>query len=355
MLLLSYPCLRSDYILTITYNVPFSSLLRIMKKCANIMRGECTINFEESRTVFSLTIPARPIKPQDDKRKSHLPMDVKTFSLPYHTWGIAIDDSKIQMKLLGKFFEFAGIENDRIKVFGQNADEIMSFVDYVVNFMDENKGEHVLLIADENLDIVDEASKHVTISGSQLVENIRSLLLPEQEKMLVALIRSANDSSSDVAIYKSRAHGFIPKAPIKKGNVLEALAPLWIARYPLQSIIDDDSQSCRSRADSDLSTDSLDSKFLSLNDLIMSTPLEIMSTVNAIDALMSMGSMAENWETIWEKLHVLKGDLLTSQVGSKVISAVGMINSFREVCSNEDRKERWDLLREHISGWLHSE
>ena len=257
------------------------------------------------------------------------------------------------MKLLGKFFEFAGIENDRIKVFGQNADEIMSFVDYVVNFMDENKGEHVLLIADENLDIVDEASKHVTISGSQLVEKIRSLLLPEQEKKLVALIRSANDSSSDVAIYRSRAHGFIPKAPIKKGNVLEALAPLWIARYPLQSMRDDDSQSCRSRADSDLS--SLDSTFASLNDLIMSTPLEIMSTVNEIDALISMGSMAESWETIWEKLHVLKGDLLTSQVGSKVISAVGMINSFREVSSNEDCKERWDLLREHISGWLHVE
>ena len=324
-----------------------------MKKCARLMKGNCTITFEESRTGFSLTIPAKPISPQDDKRKNYSPMDFKTFNLPDRMWGIAIDDSKIQMKLLGKFFEFAGIEKDRIKVFGQNADEIMTFVDYVVNFMDENKGDHVLLIADENLDIVDEASKHVTISGSQLVENIRSQLLPEQEKKLVALIRSANDSSSDVAIYNSRAHGFIPKAPIKKGNVLEALAPLWIARYPLQRMADDDSQSCRSRTDSD--AESLDSSFASLNDLIVSTPLEIMNTVNEIDALIATGSIAGNWVIIWEKLHVLKGDLLTLQVGSKVISAVGMINSFREVRLNEDRKERWNLLREHISRWLHRE
>jgi hypothetical protein len=80
-----------------------------------------------------------------------------------------------------------------------------------------------------------------------------------------------------------------------------------------------------------------------------------MNTVNEIDALIAMGSIAGNWVIIWEKLHVLKGDLLTLQVGSKVISAVGMINSFREVRLNEDRKERWNLLREHISRWLHIE
>ena len=132
--------------------------------------------------------------------------------------------------LVLEFFEFLELPKDRIKVFGKDANEIMSFVDYVVNFMDEHMGDYILLIADENLDINDEAAKHVTISGSQLVENITLRLLPEQEKRLVALIRSANDSISDVAIYNSRAHGFLPKAPIKKGNVLETLAPLWLAR-----------------------------------------------------------------------------------------------------------------------------
>jgi hypothetical protein len=91
---------------------------------------------------------------------------------------------------------------------------------------------------------------------------------------------------------------------------------------------DDDSQFSRSRTDSD--AESLDSSFASLNDLIVSTPLEIMNTVNEIDALIAMGSIAGNWVIIWEKLH-------------------------REVRLNEDRKERWNLLREHISRWLHIE
>jgi len=80
--------------------------------------------------------------------------------------------------------------------------------------MGENMGDHILLIADENLDIVDEAAKRKTISGSHLVENIRHRLLPEQERRLFSLIRSANDSASDIAIYKSRAHGFLPKGMI---------------------------------------------------------------------------------------------------------------------------------------------
>ncbi|KAL7541450.1 hypothetical protein ACHAXR_013266 [Thalassiosira sp. AJA248-18] len=325
----------------------------IIKKCAKLMKGDCSIKFEDSRTVFSLSIRATPFRSQT-KRKNYTPMDVKKFSLPERVWGIAIDDSKIQMKLLGKFFEFAGIPKERIKVFGKDADEINGFVDYVTNFMDEHMSDHVLLIADENLDVMDEASKHITISGSQLVENIRLRLLPEQEKLLVALIRSANDSSSDVAIYKSRAHGFIPKAPIKKGNVLEALAPLWIARYPEPTTPDDDSQSIRSqRSRADSSGSSLES-FSSLNDFIVTTPIEIIQTVKEIDALFSKGSIVEHWDIIWEKLHVLKGDLLTLQVGSKVFSAVGMINSFRELHSNDEVMERWNLLREHIMHWLHS-
>mmetsp|Transcript_36823 Transcript_36823/g.78511 ORF Transcript_36823/g.78511 Transcript_36823/m.78511 type:complete len:1179 (+) Transcript_36823:87-3623(+) len=321
----------------------------IMRKCAKIMKGDCSIKFDESRTVFSLSIPAKPYKaPQ----KNYTPTDVKTFSLPQQIWGIAIDDSKVQMKLLGKFFEFAGIQKDRVRVFGQTADEIMGFVDYVVNFMDENMGDYVLLIADENLDVVDEASRHVTISGSQLVENIRSRLLPEYEAKLVALIRSANDSLSDVAIYKSRAHGFLPKAPIKKANVLETLAPLWIARYPQQTAVDDDSQSQYSIGDS-FSCNSVESSS-TLDDFIVSTPIEIIHLVEEINALFLKGSVIEHMDIIWEKLHVLKGDLLTLHVGSKVISAVGMINSFRELRSSEELIERWNLFRENISHWLHT-
>lgn len=179
---------------------------RIIHKCAKLMKGTCSISFQETRTVISVKLPARPFGANRITRKAY---DIKAFKLPEKTWGIAIDDSKVQMKLLSKFFEFAGIPKDRIKVFGKSSKEVLTFVDFVVHFMDENMGDPVLLIADENLDITDEASKHVTISGSQLVETIRKRLLQEQEKQLVSLIRSANDSSSDVAIYNARAHGFL--------------------------------------------------------------------------------------------------------------------------------------------------
>lgn len=99
----------------------------------------------------------------------------------------------------------------------------MGFVDNVVNFMEENIGDHILLIADENLDIVDEAAKHTTVSGSHLVEMIRARILPEQERFLFSLIRSANDSASDIAIYNSRAHGFLPKGK-EKGILLHFIS-----------------------------------------------------------------------------------------------------------------------------------
>ena len=327
----------------------FAYIYRIMGKCAKIIKGKCSIKFEEAKTVLTLNVPAKPF----GSHKISTPIDIKTFKLPNRIWGIAIDDSKIQMKLLGKFFEFAGIPSDRVHVFGKDADEIMGFVDFVVNFMDENMGDHVLLIADENLDVMDEASKHKTISGSQLVENIRLRLLPEQEKLLVALIRSANDSSSDVAIYNARAHGFLPKAPIKKSNILETLAPMWMARYPQEVGDEDDSMSLPSRMSQKSRADSFSSleSSASLNDAVATTPIEIIQMVNVISDLFSKGRILEDQvlrQHIWEKLHALKGDLLTLQVGSKIITAVGMINSFHDAQSNEDLIGRWNLLREQI-------
>jgi len=48
---------------------------------------------------------------------------------------------------------------------------------------------------------------------------------------MLALVRSANDSASDVAIYNSRAHGFICKAPIQREKIMEIIAPIWAKRF----------------------------------------------------------------------------------------------------------------------------
>eukprot|EP00804_Cyclotella_cryptica_P001959 CCRYP_007386-RB/>CCRYP_007386-RB protein AED:0.39 eAED:0.39 QI:0/-1/0/1/-1/0/1/0/320 len=307
------------------------------------MKGQCSIQFEESRTVFTVSVPAKPHGSVNVKTV----INCKSFRLPPETWGIGIDDSKIQQKLLTKFFEFAGIPSERIRVFGKNSEEIMGFVDFVVSFMGCHMGEHVLLIADENLDVVDEAARHKTISGSQLVESIRLLLLPEQERFLTSLIRSANDAASDVAIYKARAHGFLPKAPLKKENVLETLAHLWMTRYPLNKTgIDEDSASqSRGRLDS---FSSLDSETSSLYEAVASTPVDILMAVNEMSALFANERVLEDWAMVKDKLHALKGDLLTLHDSSKAIAAVGVINSLHTFSSHEELIERWQVLREQV-------
>jgi len=106
-----------------------------------------------------------------------------------------------------------------------------------------------------------------------------------------------------------------------------------------------------SQADSFSSEESI----TSLNDFIVTTPVEIIQTINDIDTMFSQGAIVENFDAIWERLHVLKGDILTLAVkGPKVISAVGMINSFRELNSDEDLQGAWCLFRDTITQWLHS-
>ena len=70
--------------------------LRIIEKCATVMKGECFIKFEKSRTVFTLDISAKPFVSTNIKTS----IDIKTFRLPPETWGFCIDDSKIQQKLM---------------------------------------------------------------------------------------------------------------------------------------------------------------------------------------------------------------------------------------------------------------
>lgn len=105
-----------------------------------------------------------------------------------------------------------------------------------------------------------------------------------------------------------------------------------------------------SQADSFSSEESI----TSLNDFIVTTPVEIIQTIKEIDTMFSQGSIVDNFDVIWERLHLLKGDILTLAVGSKVISAVGTINSFRELNSDEELQAHWCLFRDTISQWLHS-
>jgi hypothetical protein len=136
------------------------------------------------------------------------------------------------------------------------------------------------------------------------------------------------------------------KAPIKKANVLETLAPLWFARYPPTNTREDDETEGSQRRRSD-SFSSLESS-ISLNEAVASTPLDILLVVGEIDKLFAQPT-DDTFFLVREKLHALKGDLLTMKVGSKVMAVVGSIDLFRDNFSDDKLLESWHLLREQIT------
>ena len=148
------------------------------------------------------------------------------------------------------------------------------------------------------------------------------------------------------------AHTDLLSVPIKKGSVLETLAPLWFTRYPSSTIRFDDESEVTSRRRSD-SESSLESS-LSLQEAIASAPVDILLVVNEIDKLIATNA-EDTHDLVREKLHALKGDLLTMKAGSKVIAVVGAINSFRDNYSVDQQLENWQVLREQITSLVSQE
>jgi len=267
--------------------------------------------------------------------------DKASFSLPHNTFAIGIDDSKIQRKLITKFFTTAGIPEDHCTIIGDGKDEIMGFEDFVIKYMEEHENDFVLVIVDENLDVATEDNKLQTISGSACVANIRRHLPTHLERQTFFLIRSANDSSSDVALYKSRAHGFLPKAPIKQGGVLGVLAPKWIRRFP------------PSQFNHLTDVDNSPKKADTANNGIACSPMDIAQLLSDIDQLFT-GDMVANIHQIKDSMHELKGDLLTLNSRFSVTPIIGLINSILILQSEIAISQKWHDLKESINDLLSS-
>lgn len=98
----------------------------IQRKCASILGGTVDILFKQDQTEFLFEAP---VELYDTSSKAN------SFEVPPGVWGIAIDDSKIQRKLLRRFFVHAGIHENHQIILGRNSDEILQFVDFTVNFV----------------------------------------------------------------------------------------------------------------------------------------------------------------------------------------------------------------------------
>jgi hypothetical protein len=257
------------------------------------------------------------------------------FQLPKNVHAIAIDDSKIQRKLLKLFFVSAGVPEDRIHIYGGTAEEINTFCDFTTKFVDEHPDDFILMIVDENLDIQEElvGTKQSCVSGSGAVAEMRRRLLPDQERQVLALIRSANDSASDVSIYTSRAHGYLPKAPVKKNQVLEVLAPLWLERFPRFVP--------RTRDWSDQK--SFDDVVVSMDDL-----MGLIADIDVL-ALLQTDELAIKWPIVWEKMHALKGDLqILPHRNKNLNAAITLISKMRGPKPPKDFSTSWHTIRSDL-------
>mmetsp|Transcript_29734 Transcript_29734/g.46009 ORF Transcript_29734/g.46009 Transcript_29734/m.46009 type:complete len:1225 (-) Transcript_29734:27-3701(-) len=307
----------------------------IIRKCAKILGGNVDIQFEETRTVFSFQAP---VKVYDAPSR-----DVGTFHLPPGVWGIAIDDSKIQRKLLRRFFIHAGIQENRQVILGHNRDEISGFVEFIIDFVKRHPDDLIFLIADENLEMEGSAiSDHETISGSECIKRIRSELDLSQERRMLALVRSANDSPDDLALYNSRAHGYMPKVPLRGISVREMVSPLWTKRFPKRaSEVSNESDEEMSRIAS----------IENLRDLTLISPAELLADLKEIDNLCvknDSSEMKDKWPVIWDKLHQLKGDIQSVNVDDEFSDTIILIEALRGDSAPADFMSKWLRIRSHV-------
>jgi hypothetical protein len=288
-----------------------------------------------------LSLQANPVVNEETAASS--PPD---FRIPKSTWGIAIDDSKVQRKLLDRLLSVIGIAEEKRIVLGSSAEEVLGFNDTVKCLVESDPNARFLVIADENLDIVEDSTCHSTISGSLCIERLRSQLRPDDEARVLAVVRSANDSGGDIALYCQRAHGFMEKASIRKESVIELIRPLWIKRFPPDNELHQGDQSLPPMRKPSVST--LDSE---TSQPATTTSDDLLQMVEALDRKLIRAqedAIKSDWLSIRENLQVLKGDMMTMVTGKspRVIVVLEALEDLRAAsCPPSDVAARWKLIR----------
>jgi hypothetical protein len=308
----------------------------IMQKCAETLGGGCRICFGAEGTVLTFTCPAELVT-------GACGVDVpgpSEFALPHNTWGIVVDDSAIQRKLMDRSFKNSGIEDARRVVLGKDVHEVTTFPVTVAALLKEHPKDIFILIVDENLDIdVDGGARHETISGSKSVKALRDSLDKSTGSRLLSLIRSANDSPENIRTYLERADGFMHKEPLQRGQILDAVEPWW-----------------RKRFSHELTTRKTSPRSSGDGDFVGPLPDDIRAVIEAVNSLCSNQDrvvLHRRWQVIREKLHGLKGDLKIMSKNADLLLIVEEIDSLKKSRTlADDFVERWENVQHKIENLL---
>jgi hypothetical protein len=185
------------------------------------------------------------------------------------------------------------------------------------------------------------------VSGSEYIEMLNLELAFNDGQRMLALIRSVKDSNDDIALYKARAHGFIPKAPIQKDKVIEMIEPWWKHRFPTNKrpqLFQPSATIAEKRNESD---DDDDDESFGIE--------EVMESIQHIDSLIDGSSedeLAESWFVIREHLHSLRGDLTSWKSNIRVTTVLQAMDKLTGDTVPNELAERWTLIRSLIVSML---
>jgi hypothetical protein len=141
----------------------------------------------------------------------------------------------------------------------------------------------------------------------------------------------------------TRSHGFFPKAPISRDKVFEILGPLWRQRFPAPAPIANLPAPSPRTEESD-------------GESIITNTEDLIQNLHSIETICSMyeNRLSEVWLVIWEKLHVLKGDLLCLNESNLISHAAQSIELLRSPTIPNDFLSKWRAIKALVEAELKS-
>jgi len=297
----------------------------VMKQCCKAMGGSCSISFQPTRTVLTLSFPAPASTPSlvyDDYGLN-----------PEVVWALGVDDCQFQRYVMGLLFtRTLGIHADRALVLGETSKQLQGLSDAIVERM-EALPPHAFLIA-----VVDEhlaASNSQGIpTGSHAVREARRRLAPDTEARLLALIRSANDSTQDHELYLTCAHGTVSKG--SQRQFAQSILDAAMHRFGRACLI----------STSDHVGGSGDGPQLK------AAVSELQKIVDSIDGWATL-----LWAEVSAHLHRMKGIMRVTEIGPHTPTAE-LLKTLEQLRQYKERPvefgKQWDDLRQRVQSLLHS-
>lgn len=275
-----------------------------MQQCAVALRGQCKISFEEDHTLFTL---------QCEVEVHSTPQFVHTLKLPSSFALVGVDDSKMQRVILGRLFKNLDLPASCTHLFGATYAEVVTCTESVGEIMD--KFDYTLCIFDQHLDYPEG-----TLYGTDLSKIVLEMA-KRKNRRVVTFIRSANDSSADVRMYREMATDSLPKKAMNRREFREIVVPHIVNAF--------------GSADGEIAE--ADSE---VNEMLSILQEELRPL---LPGLVESKSQDPDWSNVWRSLHRIKGGCQVVEM-NEASEVVATIDSWK----GESYPEEWEVKVEDL-------